>query len=263
MVAPRAPVSAQAETGQGKELELPNNLGRMPDAAFELARRVRAFPPRGLNMPTPRRCHGRRSVAAISVPRGTCDRSVLWAGIVCRQRILTGPACRAITENFHRSRDLPRIATPIARCGFRRQGNLRLLLTGRDARSPAPRALYQKRWRAGFLVQDRDSGHITAADLKVVDQAPAQRTGKSLTCLLAFHHRQHVEIQHHRLYQNGAGLWAIFGAGQIGAAVDAARIAAHKIRRERPRGLPENSEPLTKGSVAGIGRLLPSADGTR
>jgi phosphoribosylaminoimidazolecarboxamide formyltransferase/IMP cyclohydrolase len=107
----------------------------------------------------------------------------------------------------------------------------------------------------GFLVQTRDDGHVSAADLKIVTRR--KPTDAELADMLfAFTVGKHVKsntIIYARDLQT-AGI----GAGQM-SRVDAARIAAIKAREAQAAA--GWAEPLTKGSAAASDAYFPFADG--
>ena len=112
-----------------------------------------------------------------------------------------------------------------ARRVFAGKENLRLLLTGT---MPDPRAAgrYIKPLAGGFLLQDRDAGHITADDLKIVTKRePSAREIADM--LFAFTVGKHVKSNTIVYAKDGATVG--IGAGQM-SRVDAARIAMLKSR---------------------------------
>ncbi|CAN0576870.1 unnamed protein product, partial [Laminaria digitata] len=107
----------------------------------------------------------------------------------------------------------------------------------------------------GFLLQDRDAGHITAADLKIVTKRqPSEQEIADM--LLAFTIGKHVKSNTIVYAKNGATVG--IGAGQM-SRVDAARIAA--LKSSEAAEAAGEPEPLTVGSVAASDAFFPFADG--
>ena len=107
----------------------------------------------------------------------------------------------------------------------------------------------------GFLVQGKDNGAITEADLKVVTKrAP---TAQELTDLLfAWKVAKHVKSNAIIYVNDGATVGV--GAGQM-SRVDSTRIAAQKARDMA--GAMGLDAPLTKGSVVASDAFFPFPDG--
>jgi phosphoribosylaminoimidazolecarboxamide formyltransferase/IMP cyclohydrolase len=106
-----------------------------------------------------------------------------------------------------------------------------------------------------MLVQSRDAGRITAADLRVVTKrAPSEAELADL--LFAFCVCKHVKSNAILIAKGGATVGV--GAGQM-SRVDSARIAAWKAAEAaRAAGL---DAPLTQGSVVASDAFFPFADG--
>jgi phosphoribosylaminoimidazolecarboxamide formyltransferase/IMP cyclohydrolase len=132
--------------------------------------------------------------------------------------------------------------------------NLRLLIA--DA-LPDPRAstLTVRSVAGGLLVQDRDAGAITAADLKVVTRrAPTE----SEIADLLFGWRIAKYVKSNAIVYARDGATAGVGAGQM-SRVDSARIAAQKAAEAAATaGLPQS---LAKGGVCASDAFFPFADG--
>jgi phosphoribosylaminoimidazolecarboxamide formyltransferase/IMP cyclohydrolase len=107
----------------------------------------------------------------------------------------------------------------------------------------------------GLLVQDSDTGHITAADLKAVTKRkPTESEIRDM--LFAFSVAKHVK-SNAIVYAKDSATVGI-GAGQM-SRVDSARIAAWKAgEAAKEAGL---AEPLTKGAVVASDAFFPFADG--
>ena len=132
--------------------------------------------------------------------------------------------------------------------------NLRLLLT-HGMPDPSVAARTVRNVAGGYLVQDKDNGRVTAADLKVVTRR--QPTRQELDdMLMAFRVCKHVKSNAIIYVKNGATVG--IGAGQM-SRVDSARIAASKSRdMAEAAGV---SEPGTIGSVVASDAFFPFADG--
>jgi len=245
------PGVAQAEQVQGKELSY-NNLGDA-DAAFELVAEfddpaiaiIKHANPCGVAI-------GDDLVATYRAAR-KCDPVSAFGGIVAANRSLNGALAEAISEIFTEVVIAPD-ADADARAVFAGKESLRLLLTGA---MPDPRAVgrYIKPLAGGFLLQDRDAGHIAAGDLKVVTKRqPSEQEIADM--LFAFTVGKHVK-SNTIVYAKGGATVGI-GAGQM-SRVDAARIAAHKSKEAAEAA--GKSEPLTKGSVAASDAFFPFPDG--
>lgn len=248
--APR-PGVAQAKQVQGKELSY-NNLGDA-DAAFELAAEFEVPAIAIIKHANPCGVATADDLVAAYRAARKCDPVSAFGGIVAANRPLTGPLAEAITEIFTEVVIAPD-ADADARAVFAAKENLRLLLTG-DMPDPRSTGRYIKPLAGGFLLQDRDSGHITATDLKIVTKRqPSEQEIADM--LLAFTIGKHVKSNTIVYAKNGATVG--IGAGQM-SRVDAARIAALKSKEAAEAA--GESEPLTHGSVAASDAFFPFADG--
>ena len=248
--APR-PGVAQAEQVQGKELSY-NNLGDA-DAAFELAAEFDTPAIAIIKHANPCGVATADDLVAAYRAARKCDPVSAFGGIVASNRPLTGPLAEAITEIFTEVVIAPD-ADADARAVFSAKENLRLLLTG-DMPDPRSTGRYIKPLAGGFLLQDRDAGHITAADLKIVTKRqPSEQEIADM--LLAFTIGKHVKSNTIVYAKNGATVG--IGAGQM-SRVDAARIAA--LKSSEAAEAAGEPEPLTVGSVAASDAFFPFADG--
>ena len=145
-------------------------------------------------------------------------------------------------------------AEPAAVEIFAAKKNLRLLTTGALA-DPAQAARVWRQVSGGYLVQDKDTGRIAAADLKVVTRrAPSDAELAEL--LFAWTVAKHVKSNAIVYVKDGATVGV--GAGQM-SRVDSTRIAARKARdMAEALGL---AAPLTQGSVVASDAFFPFADG--
>jgi phosphoribosylaminoimidazolecarboxamide formyltransferase/IMP cyclohydrolase len=132
--------------------------------------------------------------------------------------------------------------------------NLRLLIAG-GLPDPRSAGLTYRTVAGGFLVQNRDNGHIAKSDLKIVTKR--QPTEQELADMLfAFTIGKHVKSN--TIVYAKDGQTAGIGAGQM-SRVDAARIAA--IKAKEAQAAAGWAEPLTKGSAAASDAFFPFADG--
>ncbi|MDG1130316.1 MAG: bifunctional phosphoribosylaminoimidazolecarboxamide formyltransferase/IMP cyclohydrolase, partial [Paracoccaceae bacterium] len=245
---------ATAEQHQGKELSY-NNINDT-DAAFEL---VSEFDP--ANGP---------AVAIIKhanpcgVARGTslkdayarafdCDRTSAFGGIIALNSPLDAATAEEIAQIFTEVVIAPG-ADQDARDIFAAKKNLRLLITPGLA-DPAEAALTWRQVSGGYLVQDKDNGHIGLDDLKVVTKrAPSDAELADL--LFAWKVAKHVKSNAIVYVKDGATVGV--GAGQM-SRVDSCRIAARKAQdMAEALGL---AAPLTQGSVVASDAFFPFADG--
>jgi phosphoribosylaminoimidazolecarboxamide formyltransferase/IMP cyclohydrolase len=141
-----------------------------------------------------------------------------------------------------------------AKAVFAAKKNLRLLLT-EGLPDPRAKGLTFRQVAGGFLVQDRDNGHVDVADLKVVTRkAPtdAQIADLAFAWKVAKHVKSNAIVYVRDLATVGVG------AGQM-SRVDAALIAAKKAERmAEALGL---HEPLTKGCAVASDAFFPFPDG--
>ena len=182
-----------------------------------------------------------------------CDRTSAFGGIVALNQLLDGPTAEAICEIFTEVVIAPD-ADADARAAFARKPNLRLLTTGG---LPDPRAAGRtvRQVSGGFLLQDRDNGHVGEADLKVVTKrAPTPVELASL--MFAWRVAKHVKSNAIVYARDGATVG--IGAGQM-SRVDSSTIAALKAdRMGRELGL--DGTPA-KGSVVASDAFFPFPDG--
>ncbi len=248
------PGVATARQWQGKELSY-NNINDT-DAAFEL---VSEFDP--ADGPA---CAIIKHANPCGVARGTtlrdayrraydCDRISAFGGIVALNRELDEETAKEIVQIFTEVVIAP-AATEAARAVFAGKKNLRLLTTGALADPVAP-VLSFRQVSGGFLVQDKDTGRVAEADLKVVTKRrPGEQEMKDL--LFAWTVAKHVK-SNAIVYSKGAATVGI-GAGQM-SRVDSTRIAARKSQ-DMADAL-TLSAPLTQGSVVASDAFFPFPDG--
>ncbi|SLN63088.1 Bifunctional purine biosynthesis protein PurH [Roseovarius albus] len=245
---------ATAAQHQGKELSY-NNINDT-DAAFEL---VSEFAPE--NGPA---CAIIKHANPCGVARGAslqeaysrafdCDRTSAFGGIIALNQPLDGATAQEITQIFTEVVIAPG-ADDEAKAIFAAKKNLRLLTTDGLA-DPAEAALMIKQVSGGYLVQDKDSGVLTADDLKVVTKrTPTEQEMADM--LFAWKVAKHVKSNAIVYVKDGATVGV--GAGQM-SRVDSCRIAARKSEDMAAElGL---STPLTQGSVVASDAFFPFADG--
>ena len=252
-VGPSARGIAQAEQIQGKALSY-NNYNDA-DAALELVAEFRDGPPTVVIVKHANPCGvatGETLVEAYQAALA-CDSVSAFGGIIAVNRPLDGPTAQAISGIFTEVVVAP-AADDAAKAVFAAKKNLRLLLTGDlpDAKRPG---LMMKSIAGGMLVQSRDNGAISEADLKVVTQR--QPTGQELAdCLFAWTVAKHVKSNAIVYAKDGAT--AGVGAGQMNR-LESARIAAWKAKDAAEKA--GWAEPRTIGSAVASDAFFPFADG--
>ena len=248
------PGVATATQLQGKELSY-NNINDT-DAAFEL---VSEFAP--AQGPA---CAIIKHANPCGVARGEtlqqaymrafdCDRTSAFGGIIALNQPLDGATAEEISQIFTEVVIAPG-ADADALDIFAKKKNLRLLTTEGLA-DPRAAGMMLKQVSGGYLVQDKDSGHIGMDDLKVVTKrAPSERELADM--LFAWKVAKHVKSNAIVYVKDGATVGV--GAGQM-SRVDSCRIAARKaLDMAEALGL---SAPLTEGSVVASDAFFPFADG--
>jgi phosphoribosylaminoimidazolecarboxamide formyltransferase/IMP cyclohydrolase len=166
---------------------------------------------------------------------------------------LDGPTAEAISAIFTEVVVAP-AADEAARAVFAKKKNLRLLVTG-DLPDPRRAGLTVKPVTGGLLVQTRDNGAISAADLQqVTKRAPTEQELKD--CLFAWTVARHVKSN--AIVYAKDGITAGIGAGQMNRR-DSSRIAAIKAREAAE--LYGWAAPRTQGSAVASDAFFPFADG--
>jgi len=246
------PGVASAVQHQGKELSY-NNINDT-DAAFELVSAFTDGPACAIiKHANPCGVATGATLAEAYQRAFDCDRTSAFGGIIAFNRPIDGPTAQAITEIFTEVVIAPG-ADADALAVFAKKKNLRLLTTPGLA-DPAAPGLAFRQVAGGFLVQDRDNGMITAADLKVVTKR-APTDAELADLLLAWTIAKHVKSNAIVYVKDGATVG--IGAGQM-SRVDSTRIAARKaLDMAEVLGLPA---PLTQGSVVASDAFFPFADG--
>jgi phosphoribosylaminoimidazolecarboxamide formyltransferase/IMP cyclohydrolase len=247
------PGVATARLVQGKALSY-NNINDT-DAAWELAAEFEPHHPTCVIVKHANPCGVARGETPAEAYRKACDcdRVSAFGGIVALNRPLDEETAEAITEIFTEVVIAPG-ASEEAKAVFAAKKNLRLLVTDN---MPDPRAQAQaiRQVSGGFLVQDKDTALVSAADLSVVTQrSPSEAEVADL--LFAWAVAKHVK-SNAIVYAKGGATVGI-GAGQM-SRVDSTRIAARKSAdMAEALGLPE---PTVEGSVVASDAFFPFADG--
>ena len=225
---------ATARQVQGKELSY-NNINDT-DAAYELAAE---FDPAAsaavaiIKHANPCGVATAPTLAEAYRRAFRCDPVSAFGGVIALNRPLDAEAATEIVKIFTEVIIAPE-ASEEARAIVAAKKNLRLLVAGAlpDPRSPG---LTVRSVAGGFLVQDRDSGMIGEADLKVVTRrAPTAAEIRDL--LFAWRVAKHVK-SNAIVYARDEATAGI-GAGQM-SRVDSALIAARKAEEAaKAAGLP-------------------------
>jgi phosphoribosylaminoimidazolecarboxamide formyltransferase/IMP cyclohydrolase len=248
----RRPGVATARQWQGKELSY-NNINDT-DAAFELVAELGQGPACAI-IKHANPC-GVASAATLTEAyrrAHACDQTSAFGGIVALNQTLDAATAEEIVKIFTEVVIAPD-ATDAAKAIFAARKNLRLLTTG-ALPDPRAKSLAFRQVAGGFLVQDRDSGQISPAELKVVTRrAPTEAELHDLR--FAWTVAKHVKSNAIIYVKDGATVGV--GAGQM-SRIDSTRIAARKSQdMAEALGL---AAPLTRGSVVASDAFFPFADG--
>jgi phosphoribosylaminoimidazolecarboxamide formyltransferase/IMP cyclohydrolase len=209
---------ATATQHQGKELSY-NNYNDT-DAAYECVAEFDAPSIVIVKHANPCGVASAESVAAAWDSALACDPVSAFGGIVALNRALDEETAAKISAIFTEVIIAPE-ATDGAKALLAAKKNLRLLTTG-GLPDPAEAGVTFKSLAGGFLLQTRDAGRITAAELKVVTKrAPTE--AEIADMLFAFRVAKHVKSNAIVYAKNRATIGV--GAGQMNR-VDSARIAA-------------------------------------
>ncbi|QFT91215.1 Bifunctional purine biosynthesis protein PurH [Roseovarius sp. THAF9] len=245
---------ATAHQVQGKELSY-NNINDT-DAAFELVSEFAASSgPACAIIKHANPCGVARAdtLKEAYIRAFDCDRTSAFGGIIALNQPLDAATAEEIAGIFTEVVIAPG-ADEAAMKIFATKKNLRLLTTDGLA-DPAEAALMLKQVSGGYLVQDKDSGQVSADDLKVVTKrAPTDQEMADMQ--FAWKVAKHVKSNAIVYVNNGATVGV--GAGQM-SRVDSCRIAARKAQDMAAElGL---SAPLTQGSVVASDAFFPFPDG--
>ena len=247
------PGVATAKLIQGKALSY-NNINDT-DAAYELIGELGDTQPAVAIIKHANPCGVALGADPLSAYKAAlaCDSTSAFGGIVALNRPLTGETAAEITKIFTEVVIAPG-ADEDALAIFKKKKNLRLLITD-GLPDPMAQGTTVKTVAGGLLVQSRDNGRITAADLKTVTKlAPTEAQIADL--LFAWRVAKHVKSN--TIVYAKDGSTAGIGAGQM-SRIDAARISALKaVDAAEAASWPE---PRTKGCVAASDAFFPFPDG--
>lgn len=252
-VGPHGRGIAQAEQLQGKELSY-NNYNDA-DAALELCAEFGGGDPAVVIVKHANPCGVAQSGSLVEAWEAAlqCDSVSAFGGIVAVNQELDGATAEEIAKIFTEVVIAPSV-TDEAREIFAKKKNLRLLTVG-ELPDPRRGGLAVKPITGGLLVQSRDNGAITEADLKLVTRrAPTEQELKD--CLFAWTVARHVKSNAIVYAKDGAT--AGIGAGQMNRR-DSSRIAAMKAAEAAETYGWES--PRTVGSAVASDAFFPFADG--
>ncbi|SMY08996.1 bifunctional phosphoribosylaminoimidazolecarboxamide formyltransferase/IMP cyclohydrolase [Flavimaricola marinus] len=244
---------ATATQVQGKELSY-NNINDT-DAAYELVAEFADLGPCCVIVKHANPCGVAKGDTLEAAYRAAydCDRTSAFGGIVALNQPLDEATAKAIVEIFTEVVIAPG-ASEAAKAVFAAKRNLRLLLTD-GLPDPAAGGMTVKQVSGGFLVQGKDTGQISEADLKVVTKVqptPEQMADLRFAWIVAKHVKSNAIVY----VKDGATVGV--GAGQM-SRVDSTRIAARKAEdMAEACGLPASP---AKGSVVASDAFFPFADG--
>lgn len=247
------PGVATAKQLQGKALSY-NNINDT-DAAYELIGELGDGAPTVAIIKHANPCGVAQGQNVIEAYRAAlaCDSTSAFGGIVALNRPLDEATAKEITQVFTEVVIAPG-ADEAAQAIFAKKKNLRLLIT-EGLPDPASAGFFMKTVAGGVLMQDRDFGRITKADLNVVTKkAPTEQQMEDL--LFAWRVAKHVKSNTIVYARDGATVGV--GAGQM-SRIDSARIAARKaVDAAEVAGW---DTPRTSGCVAASDAFFPFPDG--
>ena len=248
------PGVATAQQHQGKELSY-NNINDT-DAAFELVSEFAAKDgPAVAIIKHANPCGVARGATLAEAYRKAfeCDQTSAFGGIIALNGELDAETAAAITSIFTEVVIAPSV-TDEAKAMFAAKKNLRLLTTGGLA-DPMAVAQTIRQVSGAYLFQNKDNGHITASDLKVVTKL-APTDAQMADLLFAWKVAKHVKSNAIVYVKDGATVGV--GAGQM-SRLDSALIAATKAQRMADAlGLPDS---LANGAAVASDAFFPFADG--
>ncbi|MDG2242462.1 MAG: bifunctional phosphoribosylaminoimidazolecarboxamide formyltransferase/IMP cyclohydrolase [Rhodospirillaceae bacterium] len=245
------PGVASAEKIQGKELSY-NNINDT-DAAFELVAEFDQPAVAIIKHANPCGVAVADNCLSAYAKALACDPVSAFGGIVALNRPLDGALAAEIIKLFTEVVIAPN-ADDAARSTFAKKKNLRLLLTG-DMPDISETVRMVKPVAGGLLAQSKDTGHITAEDLKAVTKVKPS-DDQTADMLFAFTIAKHVKSNTIIYAKDGATVG--IGAGQM-SRVDSARIAAAKaMDAAKEAGI---CTPATVGSVVASDAFFPFTDG--
>ncbi|MBC7905499.1 MAG: bifunctional phosphoribosylaminoimidazolecarboxamide formyltransferase/IMP cyclohydrolase [Rhodospirillaceae bacterium] len=245
------PGIATARQLQGKELSF-NNINDT-DAAFELVSEFTQPAVAIIKHANPCGVATGASIAEAYRTALACDPVSAFGGIIAINRPLDRATAEEISKLFTEVVIAP-AADDEAVAAFAAKKNLRLLVTG-GMSDPTQSGMTLRTVTGGYLLQTRDNGRVTEAELKVVTKrVPSPQEMADL--LFAFRVCKHVKSNAIIYVKDGATVG--IGAGQM-SRVDSSRIAAWKSKEAADTaGL---AQPATMGSVVASDAFFPFADG--
>lgn len=182
-----------------------------------------------------------------------CDPVSAFGGIIAMNQALDAATAEAITEIFTEVIIAPD-ADDAARDIIAKKKNLRLLLTG-GLPDVTATGLSIRNVAGGYLVQNRDNGHLSQDDLRCVTKR--QPTAQEMADLqFAWTIAKHVKSNAIVYAKDGASVG--IGAGQM-SRLDSSRIAARKSQ-DAAEACGADA-PLAQGSVVASDAFFPFADG--
>ncbi len=248
------PGVASARQAQGKALSF-NNIADA-DAAFEL---VSEFNPDDQAACAIIKHANPCGVAVASDLSRAYERAFdadpvsAFGGIAAFNRPLDAKTADAITKIFTEVVIAPE-ADPAALDILSAKKNVRVLLTGGLA-DPARKGWSLKTVAGGLLVQERDFGHVTEGDLKVVTK---RQPDEDEMADLMFAWRVVKHVKSNAIVFARKGATAGVGMGQT-SRVEAVRLAARKaVDAAKENGW---DGPRTEGSALASDAFFPFADG--
>jgi phosphoribosylaminoimidazolecarboxamide formyltransferase/IMP cyclohydrolase len=248
------PGVASAQQLQGKELSF-NNINDT-DAAYEL---VAEFDPKDgpacaiIKHANPCGVALGATLKDAYLAALACDSTSAFGGVLAFNQTLDGATAEEISKIFTEVIIAPD-ADADARKILSAKKNLRLLTAGGLPDPLAPTLTYRS-VAGGLLVQTRDNGRVTRAELKVVTKRqPTDQEVRDM--LLAFTIGKHVKSNAIIYVKDGST--AGIGAGQM-SRVDSARIAA--IKAQDAARIAGWDQPRTVGSAAASEAFFPFPDG--
>lgn len=251
---PARPGVATATQLQGKELSY-NNLNDT-DAAFELVAEFDRPAIAIIKHANPCGVATIDDAAKLSDAYAralACDPVSAFGGIIALNRPLDAATAIEIVKLFAEVVIAPEISAE-ARAVLAAKPNIRVLETA-SMPDPKARGIIVKSLAGGFLAQDRDAAHITAADLKIVTKR-APNAAETADLLFAFRVAKHVKSNAIVYAKNGATVG--IGASQM-SRVDSSRIAAWKA--DEAAKVAGAKDSFAKGSVVASDAFFPFADG--
>ncbi|MBS9717964.1 bifunctional phosphoribosylaminoimidazolecarboxamide formyltransferase/IMP cyclohydrolase [Pseudohalocynthiibacter aestuariivivens] len=248
------PGVATAVQHQGKELSY-NNINDT-DAAFELVAELDPnYGPACAIIKHANPCGVALGATMVEAYKRAfdCDRTSAFGGIIALNQPLDGATAEEISKIFTEVVIAPG-ADADAMEIFRKKKNLRLLTTAGLPDVTAALLSYRQ-VSGGLLVQDKDNGHISENNLKLVTKR-SPTDAELADLLFAWKVAKHVKSNAIVYVKDGATVGV--GAGQM-SRVDSSRIAARKSQDMADAlGL---AAPLAQGSVVASDAFFPFPDG--